>query len=104
MANSVQHVLDTYDEQIATCEARIAQYTGKIAALAGNPDGGTAREVMAKVLESERNLRVSLEEQRAELAKKAHSRRFQRVVTWRWVVFVALAFAASLFYAHTRHH
>ncbi len=97
-------VQDTYDEQISKCEARIARYTGKIAALAGNPDGGPARDVMSKVLESERNLKVSLEEQRAELAKKAHSRRFQRVVTWRWVVFVAFAFAASLFYAHTRRH
>lgn len=102
MTRAVPHVLDTYDQQIARCEASIAQYTGRIAALAGNPDAGPARDVMAKVLEAERELKASLEQKRAELASR--SRRFGRPVAWQWVAFIAVMIAASVFYAHTRHH
>ena len=104
MTTSVQHVQDNDDEQIAKCEARIAQYTGKIAALAGNPDAGPARDVMAKVLGSERNLKASLEEKRAEFARASRSRRSDTPVTWRWVVFMVVVFAASFLFAHARHH
>ncbi len=93
-----------FDEQIEKCEARIAQYTGKIAALANNPDAGPAREMMAKVLESERNFKASLEDKRATSAKARRARSFGTPVTWRWLVFMGVVFAASLLFSHARHH
>ena len=95
----------TYDAQIAKCEEHIARYTGKIAALANNPDAGPARDTLAKVLESERNLKAALEEKRdAAVARPSGLRRFERPVTWRWVAFMGVVFAASFLFAHARHH
>lgn len=101
MTTSVQ---DTYDEQIAKCEARIAQYTGKIAALAGNPDAGPAREMMAKVLESERNFKVSLEAQR-DAARQPRKDRFRSPpVTWPMVLVMIVAFIVGYFFLPHRPH
>ena len=93
-----------FDEQIAQCEARIAQYTGKIAALAGNPDAGPAREMMAKVLESERNFRVSLETQR-DAARQPRKGRFRSpAVTWPLALLaVAVLAAMILLHLHVPH-
>lgn len=89
-------VQDTMDEQIALCEQRIAQYAGKIAALAGHPDAGPAREMMAKVLESERNFRASLEAQRDAARQPRKARLRSPPVTWAIALLIVVVLAAMI--------
>ena len=86
------------DEQIAQCEARIAQYTGKIAALADNPDAGPACDMMSKVLESERNFKVSLEARR-DASRQPRTDRFRSPpVTGALVLVMVIAFIVGFFF------
>ncbi len=92
-----------FDAEIAKCDQRIAQHVERLATLAGHPDGGPAREMVAKLLESERNFRDSLQARR-DAPRPARQPFSADKVTWPLVLVMVVAFIAGYFFLPHRPH
>lgn len=86
-----------FDAEITRSEQRIARQVAHLARLDGHPDARPAREMLGKLLESERNFKAGLEARR-ETARTARSRnRFKgRALTWPMALLAVAVLAATL--------
>lgn len=69
------------DDEIARSTQRIAELEGKIAAMAGQPEREAGRQILVRLLESEREWKAQLEQSHAQTPAERRARRDEQART-----------------------